>query len=280
MANFDAQLKANDQFLSDKERNLARFLVKNRESIKTSSLQDISKKTNVSIATVSRFAKKLGFDSFQELRFSLQNSSTKNPSPMFEEINDTDSLEEMADKIFAANIDALETTGELLSEEKLNQAVCLLKSAPTIGFFGLGASNIVALDGYHKFLRTEKTISYAADYHMQLMAITRMKSADAAIIVSHSGTDKSALALAEAAKNSGVHLIVITSSNNSPLAQMADVCFAAVAEEMEFRSEAIHAMIAQISLMDTLFVLTTVKSEQDDSEVLAKIRETIQKTRN
>lgn len=279
MTNFKIRLQANQNFLSEKEQGLANYLATHQTTVKTMSLQNISDETGVSIATVSRLAKKLGYDNFQELRFSLTQNDA-GASKMFEEINETDNVLEMGNKIFASNIDALAATRDLLNQADLESATEILAQAKTIGFFGLGASNIVALDGYHKFLRTERTLSYASDFHMQLMAMTRMKKKDAAIIISHSGTDKSALALAEAGRESGVRLIVITSSLKSPLAQYGDVVFQAVAEEMQFRAEALHALIAQISLMDTLFMLTAIKTEAKDSVVLNKIRKTIQKTRH
>lgn len=279
MNKFEINLQVHEGLLSEKELQLAQYLLEHQELTRTMSLQEISAKTGISTATISRFAKKLGFESFQELRFSLTPAAQNWKTRMFEEINENDNSLEVAQKIFSANIDALSSTSELLQQEQLEQAASMLAAAETIGFFGLGASNIVALDGYHKFLRTEKKITYNSDFHMQLMAITRMKPMDVAIIISHSGTDKNALALAEAGRNSGVKIIVITSTMRTPLAKMGTIVFQAVAEEMEFRSEAIHAMIAQISLMDTLFVLTTIHNEQDDAEVLQKIRQTIQKTR-
>lgn len=279
MTNFKIRLQANQNFLSEKEQGLANYLATHQTTVKTMSLQNISDETGVSIATVSRLAKKLGYDNFQELRFSLTQNDA-GASKMFEEINETDNVLEMGNKIFASNVDALAATRDLLNQADLESATEILAQAKTIGFFGLGASNIVALDGYHKFLRTERTLSYASDFHMQLMAMTRMKKTDAAIIISHSGTDKSALALAEAGRESGVKLVVITSSLKSPLAQYGDVVFQAVAEEMQFRAEALHALIAQISLMDTLFMLTAIKTEAQDSVVLNKIRKTIQKTRH
>lgn len=280
MTNFKIRLQANQNFLSEKEQVLANYLAEHQEAVKTMSLQNISDATDVSIATVSRLAKKLGYENFQELRFSLTQSNDVRTSKMFEEINENDDVLEMGHKIFASNIDALTATSDLLNETDLNRATDLLAQAQTIGFFGLGASNIVALDGYHKFLRTERTLSYASDFHMQLMAITRMKKTDVAIIISHTGTDKNAIALAEAGQESDVKLIIITSSLKSPLAQYGEVVFQAVAEEMQFRAEALHALIAQLSLMDTLFMLTAIKTEDKDSVVLDKIRKTIQKTRD
>lgn len=278
MADFKIRLQANQNFLSEKEQTLARYLAEHQKAVKTMSLQTISTETGVSIATVSRLAKKLGYENFQELRFSLNQEETQIPN-MFEEINETDSVLEMSHKIFAANIDALSATSATLNEADLTKATDLLANAKTIGLFGLGASNMVALDGYHKFLRTERNVSYATDYHMQLMAITRMKSSDVAILISHTGTDRDALALAEAGRESGVKLIVITSSLKSPITQYAEVVFEAVAEETEFRAEALHALIAQLSLMDTLFMLTAIKTEDANSIVVNKIRDTIQKTR-
>lgn len=278
MGTFRAHLQANRSRLGDKELQLADYLLTHQTTASQLSIQALSAATGVSTATVSRFAKRLGYPGFQALRVALAQLPTS-PPPLFEEISDTDSMLEMAQKIFALNAAALQTTSAALNEETLAAAVHAITVAHTVGLFGLGASNIVALDGYHKFLRTQLTLSYASDYHMQLMAMTRLAPGDCAILVSHSGTDADALALAAIAHETGVRLIVITGAANSPLAQRADVVLVALAEETQYRDEALHALIAQLSLMDTLFMLTAVKSAPATANLLARIRQTIQNTR-
>ncbi|MCI1987372.1 MAG: MurR/RpiR family transcriptional regulator [Lactobacillus sp.] len=277
MHNFALQFQANRQRLSTKERTLGQFLLQNQQAASTWSISTLSTKTNISTATISRFAKNLGYPNFQSLRLALAMPQGKHQ--LFEEIGDHDSLLTMADKVFGANIDALQATASNLTENQLQHAVTLLTQAKQVGLYGLGASNLVALDGYHKFLRTPITTNYASDFHMQLMSITRLTPADCAVIISHTGTDRDALALAQVAADHHVPLIVISGAPKSPIAKLATVLLVAIAEETQYRVEALHALIAQLSLMDTLFILCAVQLDQGAAAVLEQIRATIHKTR-
>lgn len=279
MHNFALQFATNRERLSAKEKALGDYLSQHQQEALNWSISTLSEKTGISTATISRFAKNLGYANFQGLRLALAQPAASASHQLFEEIGDHDSLLTMADKVFAANVDALQATAANLNQAALQQAVTLLTAAKRVGLFGLGASNLVALDGYHKFLRTPIDTTYASDFHMQLMAITRLTADDCAVLISHTGTDRDALALAQVAHDHHVPLIVITGAAKSPIARLATVLFIAVAEETQYRVEALHALIAQLSLMDTLFILCAVQLDEGSAAVLAQIRKTITKTR-
>lgn len=275
MSNFALRIQACQINFSDKERQLATFLLKNQSKISHATISELSKMTNVSTATISRFAKNLGFKNFQELKLSL--AQTENPDNLFAEISPDDSPLTVTEKVFAANVDALKATVKALSENDLSACVQLLLNAQQVGIFGLGASNIVALDGYHKFLRTPLDVVYANDFHMQIMAATRLTAKDVMLLISHSGEDRDAIALAKLAQQHQVPLILITSSANSTLAKMADITLISVAEEALYRSEALHALIAQMSIVDALFMSVAIKTNH---KIALKIHQEIKKTSN
>ncbi|MCH4169998.1 MAG: MurR/RpiR family transcriptional regulator [Lactobacillus sp.] len=278
MQNFQLQLQIYQDNLSPREQALARYLTEHQAAASQWSISELSKRTKISTATISRFAKNLGYANFQNLRVALAQSQDQ-ASQLFAEISPQDDLITMAGKIFSSNIEALQATQANLTPESLRLAVTYIINCQHLGIYGLGASNIVALDGYHKFLRTAIEVLYAADYHMQLMSMTHLTAKDATIVVSHSGEDKDALSLAKIAKDNGVPLIAITSSPSSHLAKMADVYFVSVAEESKYRTEALHALIAQISIMDTLFMLSAVKTDSQTAPLFQEIRKQIEQTR-
>jgi len=278
MQDFRLRLQAYQANLSDKEQQLAHFLLDHQDAVSHMTISELSHETGISTATISRFAKNLDFSNFQALKIALVSPSTP-ASSLFAEISPHDSATTMAHKIFNSNIDALKATQASLSEASLNQATDLIIQAQNFGIYGLGASNIVALDGYHKFLRTPVNVNYASDYHMQLMNITRLNQHDVALIVSHSGENHDALELARIAHKHHVPIIAITSSANSHLAKVAKVTFLSIAEESQYRTEALHALIAQMSLMDTLFMLTAIKTDSQTAAVFDDIRQEIERTR-
>ncbi|MEC5119207.1 MurR/RpiR family transcriptional regulator, partial [Lactiplantibacillus plantarum] len=68
MSNFALRIQACQSNFSDKERQLATFLLKNQSQISHATISELSQKTAISTATISRFAKNLGFKNFQELK--------------------------------------------------------------------------------------------------------------------------------------------------------------------------------------------------------------------
>lgn len=244
-------------------------------------ITDLAKETNSSISSISRFAKKLGFNNFQELKINLLTSTNekKEANNLFQEINPSDNLKDMAKKIFTSNISALNATIDTISQKQLENALEIITQKTSIAFFGLGASAIVALDGYHKFLRSDKTPLFANDYHMQLMMATTLKANSCAVIISHSGENKDALRIAQKLKEKNIATIGITSYGNSSLTKIVDVTLLSISEETNYQDEALHAIIAQISLIDTLFVLTAMTDDLQTTDVFQEIRATINDTR-
>lgn len=243
------------------------------------SIQSLAASCNVSPATISRFSKILGFKNFQSLKLALLNRKTD--SPIYHDgISEEDTYKEMAQKIFSANSSALNSTSALLTENDLRKSVSYIVNAKIVGFFGLGASDIVAQDGYHKFLRTSVNTVHTTDYHMQLMQATRLNQDDCAIVISHSGENTDVLEIVKILKSNNVPIIVITSFGNSAITKYADICLLSISEEQNFRAEALHALIAQMSIVDSLFMMVAVKSGTETEEVFKAIRKEINKTRN
>ena len=280
MHDFLVQLQIYKPNLSGQEKKLAAYLQAHPDHASQANISELSQLTGVSTATISRFAKALGYTNFQALRMALAQTSPEDDHALFAELSPKDSVDTLAQKIFTSNIDALRTTLANLDTDALTKAVKWITHAEHLGLFGLGASNLVALDGYHKFLRTAIPVAYAADYHMQLMAAPHLSPRDAMILTSHSGEDKDAIALAELAKKQQVPLIVITGSPTSRLVKMADAAFVAVAEESRYRTEALHALIAEISIMDTLFMISAIKTDSQTAPLFRQVRATIDATRH
>ena len=51
--------------------------------------------------------------------------------------------------------------------ENLKSEVNLIVSSKTVFLFGLGGSNIIAADAYHKLLKSPLNVIYASNYHLQ-----------------------------------------------------------------------------------------------------------------
>lgn len=279
--NINMLIKSYYDNLNGTSKDIADYLLKHPQTSSALTITDLARETNSSISSISRFAKKLGFNNFQELKINLLTSTNekKEANNLFQEINPSDSLKDMAKKIFTSNISALNATIDTISQKQLENVLEIITQKTSIAFFGLGASAIVALDGYHKFLRSDKTPLFANDYHMQLMMATTLKANSCAVIISHSGENKDALRIAQKLKEKNIATIGITSYGNSSLTKIVDVTLLSISEETNYQDEALHAIIAQISLIDTLFVLTAMTDDLQTTDVFQEIRATINDTR-
>ncbi|MGL4267255.1 MAG: MurR/RpiR family transcriptional regulator, partial [Weissella cibaria] len=71
----------------------------------------------------------------------------------------------------------------------------------------------------------------------------------------------------------------ITAYPQSELAKLADLVLASAAEEVNIRSESMSSLIAQITIMDSLFTLVGVQLGDKTQQVVDHMRTAIEGTR-
>lgn len=268
--------KYND--LGSSSRKVADFLINNLEDCHDLSIQEFAQASASSVSTVSRFAKKLGYSNYPEFQLAIGQQIAQ-PAIISADINSEDPNILVAQKVFSSNSSSLNKTLDLLSEASLNKAVSLIENCHSLSFFGLGASDVVALDAYHKFLRTQVNAVFNTDYHMSLMQAAKMDDQDCAIVISHSGRNLDTLKMAKILKNNHVPMVVITSFSSSELAKLGDVTFYSVSDDSKYRSQALSSLISQMSIVDCLY-MSVMRDESDKaSPKLTKINTVIKQTR-
>lgn len=277
----DLRLAINSYYqdLSATDKKIADYLMKQPQKSASMSIQALSREIQASTATISRFAKRLGYQSFQELKIALGIEERMNSGDLLNDLSLEDPPAEIAKKIFSANIRSLEDTQKFLDEKALSLALKLMQTANRTAFYGLGGSLVVAMDAYHKFMRTSLPCEFQIDYHLQLMSAAKLTKNDCAVIVSHTGRNHDTLRLCEILVENEVPIICITSYAGSPIAKLSKCSLIAVAEETEYRSEAISAMQAQFSLVDSLFMIYSVAEYKENEVARKKIRQIIETTR-
>ena len=237
--------------LSPKEQAIADYILENPSKVSHSSISDLANELGMADSTFFQFTKKLGYNGFKDFKMAmLMQENDLSAISFHENIQQSDNELTMARKVFDSNLTTLTDTRKLLQEEDLKQAVQMIDSAKRLFFFGVGGSEIVAADAYHKFLRSPISVVHSSDYHIQLMEAALLTPEDCALLISHTGKSKETIELAQVAKDCGAKVIVITSHAASPLAKLGDVVFISVSEEIEFRSEALASRISQLSIID------------------------------
>jgi DNA-binding MurR/RpiR family transcriptional regulator len=192
-----------------------------------------------------------------------------------ETIQENDTEAEVMSKVFQSNKNALTYTQEVLDESTVRQAVQYLLEASELHFYGSGGSGVTAQDGQHKFMRTGLPSHAYTDAHWQVMAASQLKPNDVAIVISHSGANEDVLEAMDVAKEQGARIIAITSYAKTPISQKADLTLQTISRETEYRSEALASRLAELSLLDGLYVNYCIKKKDQAQEAVAKIRKAV-----
>ena len=272
------QIKTLYKDLSLKEQAIADYILENPSKVSHSSISDLSNELGIADSTFFQFTKKLGYNGFKAFKMAmLMQENDFSAISIHENIQKSDNELTMAQKVFDSNMTTLTDTKNLLKEEDLKLAAAMINQSKRLFFFGVGGSEIVATDAYHKFLRSPITVFHSSDYHIQLMEASLLTPDDCGIFISHTGKSRETIELAQVAKNNGAKIIVITSHAASPLAKLGDVVFISISEETEFRSEALASRIAQLSIMDSLYVILMFINRDKAQQSIAKIRRSISK---
>lgn len=273
------QIRSHYARLSEKEKKIADYILNNPENIIHSTINDVAEDLNVADATVFRFCKRIGFKGFQAMKITLAAEIIEPIQQIHEEISESDDERTVMEKVFQSNIHTLKSTLNLIDETAIEQAVDLLLNAGRVDFYGTGGSAVIAMDAYHKFIRTGIKVFTFMDSHFQIMSASQLTKHDVAVVISHSGTNKDTINILKTAKRNGAKIIGITGYPKSPLAQNSDVVLYTSSEETEYRSEALSSRIAQLSLIDALYVNVMKLNKEKAKKSLDKIREAIVVTR-
>ena len=251
------------------EKRIADWIFENPQKIISLSIIELAEQCACGEATIVRFAKRLGLNGYQELKFSL--AAEDGSSPVNTNITAEDSAFEIYQKVCNDIYLSLEKTKSSLKADALSEAAQKICSANKIVIFGLGNSSAIAMDASHKFMRAGLNVTAYTDNHMQVIAASHLKEGDVAIGISHSGSSKDIVEALKIAKDHGGTTIAITNTGKSPILKQSDIVLSTTAEETQYTVLALNSRIAQLAIIDTLyFYIVCNRSE----EALNSIRET------
>ncbi len=143
--NVDFSQLITDHFnqLTKSEKRIANFLRKNLNEAAFLAASEIADYLDISEATVVRFARSLGFESFPALRSSIQVSLRQrvtHSSRIKSRIDDLRSSSDIFERLAASEIDYLGQALETVNREQLERAVGFLCERQRIYVFGTGPS--------------------------------------------------------------------------------------------------------------------------------------------
>src|SRR5689334_11291124 len=242
--------------LAPAEQRVANAVLADPGGVAAMTISELAEVASTSETTVIRFCKQIGVPGYPQLRLQLAaQSATESMRPeVGGDIEPGDSLADVVGKVAFADERAVRETAQQLDVDALAKVVAAVAKAPRVDLYGSAASSFVALDLQQKLHRIRRVAFAWSDVHVALTSAALLGEGDVAIGISHTGTTVEVVeALEEAAKH-GATTVAVTNFPRSPLARTADLVLTTAARETTYRSGAMASRIAQLTVIDCLFI--------------------------
>ncbi len=249
--------KINSEYyqLTTAEKKVGDYVVLHQQKTQYMSISELAEECGVAEATISRFCKRLGYKGYNAFKLAVANSTANRAAnnPLAGEVLPGDSIQDMCQKIYAADMEAAAQTMALIRPELITQAAGLILSAGKVLCMGQGGSMILAQETAHLFSTSLPNFTAVWDSHLQAIAAAHLAKNDVVMYFSYSGSTKDLLEIQKIVRARGAHTILITRFPKSPGAACADVVLQCGSKEGPFQLGSVAARIAQLFLMDVLF---------------------------
>lgn len=271
-------IEMNQESLSPAEKNVAAYVSSHPEKIIEMTTKQLSESCGVSEAAIIRFCKRIGINSFKGLKIEIAKEINQS-SDFFQQapFSQDDRLDQVYEKVRDRSINALMNTGKIISMEQLDEAAELIHKSKRIYLYGAGGSAVVAMDASYKFLRINLPVYTSLEIHMQMTMAANMEPGDVLLAVSTSGKTKEVISLLAEAKENGAKTILLTQHGHSQAQKLADLVLATSDEETNVRIGTMSARIAQLAVIDTLFLAVCMKKGSDVYERIIDTHQSVQK---
>ena len=264
--------------LKPSERIAAEYILANPEEVIHLSIQKLASYCGVSEATIIRLARNLKMDGYKELKLRIMGDLSNKPmEEQYYDIKMDGDTQSLIQAVSRNNQQSIEDTAMVLSAKEVEKAVELLSNARRIAVYGMGASAVIAEDIKQKLTRIGWWCNAYSDNHSQLTSATLLTSEDVAFGISYSGETAEILETLSEARKRGAKVISLTKWGPSRVAALSDVQLHTSSIEKSIRSGAMASRIAQLNVVDVLFVSLASRKQNEVIPLLEKTRIIIQK---
>ena len=255
------------------ERRVAAVVAEDPALVVGSTMAAVAQAVGVSEPTVMRFCTSLGFEGFQQFKMALAQTLALGLPSTVSTIARSDTVSELATKVFDHTISSLDRTRRYLDAEALGAAIEAIAGCSSMTVAGLGASAMIALDVEQKAVLFGVPCSVPSDPHQQFMAASMAGPGQVFLVISNTGSTRSIVQVARAASAGGATVIAITGDESSELAGEADVTLVAKTFEDTDRHTPTVSRIAGLVLVDVLATAVSLRRGEEHAEHLSAMKE-------
>lgn len=246
--------------LRPSERRVAEIVLNDPTAAVDLTITELAERSGSSVASIVRLCRNLGHSGYSDFRLALASAvgrsqvSLQRFSVTDGDISEADDARTVVAKLAFHEARAIEETAKELDLEALDKVARAVVGASRIDMFGAASSGLTALDLQQKLHRLGLVSHSWSDVHLALTSAVLLNDECVAIGFSHSGRTIETNEYLEAAQYRGAFTALVTNYPGAPLARHADAVLVTSTTETRYRPGAIAGRIAQLAVVDFLFV--------------------------
>ncbi len=212
------------------------------------SVNEFSDKAGVSVASVYRFCREMGFSTFSRLKLAI----AKDVSPPSRHVPIPAESRAELDNLFQEYIQCLDESESFLDQALASTIAGVILRSKKVIVVGVGASSIPASFLHLKFLEAGIASHRPMDIHLAVMLAANMMPGDVLVAFSASGATKDIVDLAEIARKRSAYVVGITSYYQSPVEEISTHHLLAVSADSPITSGSGSSVISQYAVANAV----------------------------
>lgn len=229
-----------------KEKKIADYIMSNYSTMHNINIVNLAEKTGTSNATITRFCKKIGCNSFVEMKLGLSAANYK-------------SVDSDESNVFYTVHSYYQTvisrTQEIIDKKQINILIDKLKSSKRVYVYGVGSSGLSSIEMKYRLQRMGIDIDSITDSHMMIMSSVLVKANDLVIGISNSGTTQEVVKALNGARKNGAFTVAITNFNDTPLTDTADLKLITYNSKFIGENSFINTQLSITYLLDVISII-------------------------
>ncbi len=244
--------------LSPSERHIVDYIFSNIQDVSNMGIVELGDKTFTSTTTVKRLCRKLGIDSYTDFRLALSSEIAGYMRLSILEgaqspIERYDTVFDIINKVSDQNAKSIIDTSSLNSPDTLSEIIGLMGAAKQIDFYGVGPSNVVAVDAQIKCMRLGIPSTAYGDRVSMIINARNSHEGTLAFLISYTGETDDIIEVANQLEVNNVTTVSLTSLRDCRLSEVCTFQLYVQASESWDRLGGMSSRISTLNLIDILF---------------------------
>ena len=255
--------------LFDAEKKIAKFILNNPKKVVDMTVSELAEISDVPIASVSRFCRKVGLKGFAQLKISLAQElvDTHKSGEISNDIS-VDNIPQSLQNILANKITELKQTVNLINTDEFREILEGIRDASRVQVIAVGNTIPVAIDAAFKFNELGIPTTAGTIWETQLSYSFTLGKGDVLIAISNSGESDKVLEAVKIANNNKAMTIGITNSPHSAIGEEVQYHITTATREKLFLDEFCFSRVSASTVIEIIFLFLTEMIENSHKSMI------------